>query len=212
MSGIAANLRKPLYINGLHLFMKTSEEIIRLLRNRDQRGISLLFEHYGGPLNGAIARIVRDERVAEEVLQDTLLKVWSKIDLYDPAQAGLFAWMMSIARHTAIDRARLAGYQTVRKSETFDPHVHDGDEDSISSARVDVQALTHDMDPKYLEVLHKMYLEGYTTSAIADELNLPLGTVKTRLRTGLQQLRAKVKSERKLFLGPLLFSLTLLLL
>jgi len=188
------------------------DEIVKSLLRRDELGIQSIFEHYGPALNGVIVRIVKDERVAEEVLQDTLLKIWTKIELYDVKQSGLFTWMMGIARNTAIDRVRLKGFQVVHKSESFDALVHHDGGNEITTAPVDIAALTKGMEPKYLEVLTKMYLEGYSTSATAEELNLPLGTVKTRLRTALNLLREKVKSDKSIFLGSLIISLIVLLL
>jgi RNA polymerase sigma-70 factor (ECF subfamily) len=187
-------------------------QIVRYLKERDQKGIRSIFEQYGGALNGIIIRIVRDQRVADEVLQDTLLKIWQKIELYDVGHSGLFAWMTGIARNAAIDRVRLRGFQVNQKSESFDQTVHDSEGERISTASVDVERLTEGMDSKYIEVLHKMYLEGYSTSAVAEALNLPLGTVKTRLRTAITMLREKVKNEKNLFLGSLLFLALLLML
>jgi len=188
------------------------DEIVQLVLKRDERGIRSVFENYGPALNGVIVRIVKDKRIAEEVLQDTLLKIWNKIELFDAGQSGLFTWMMGIARNTAIDRVRLKGFQVTQKSETFDAPVHEKGSNEISTASVDIAALTADMDPKYLDVLSKMYFEGYSTSAAAEALELPLGTVKTRLRTALNLLREKVKSDKSIFLGSLFISLLVLLL
>jgi len=183
------------------------DEIVGLLRRRDESGIRSVFENYGPALNGVIVRIVKDQRISEEVLQDALVKIWNKIELYDAKQSGLFTWMMGIARNTAIDRVRLKGFQVTQKSESFDAPVHDNRVDEISTASVDIDKLTEGMDPKYLDVLQKMYLEGYSTSAAAEALNLPLGTVKTRLRTALTMLREKVKTDKTILLGSVILSI-----
>lgn len=187
-------------------------EIVQLVLRRDESGIRSIFNHYGPALNGVIVRIVKDQRIAEEVLQDTLLKIWNKIELFDASQSGLFTWMMGIARNTAIDRVRLKGFQVTQKSETFDAPVHESRSDEISTAGVDISKLTAGMDPKYLDVLNKMYLEGYSTSAAAEALDLPLGTVKTRLRTALTLLREKVKTDKNILLGSVILSIFVYLL
>lgn len=156
---------------------------------------------YGPALNGVIRRIVRDDRVAEEVLQDTLLKAWRKAGAYDEAAAGLFTWLLVIARHTAIDRVRLRGYQTMRQSVTLDARVHDHVDEPRSTAAVDVAALLAGLDDKYLAVLEKVYFEGHSASTAAEALGIPVGTVKTRLRAGLKQLRTKSKADRAIFFG-----------
>ena len=162
-----------------------------------------------------VSRIVKDKRVAEEVLQDTLLKAWDKIGTYDESTAGLFTWLMVIARHTAIDRVRLKGYQVTQQSVELDAHVHDGEAAAPSAAAVDVASLTADMDAKYLAVLDKVYFEGHSASTAAAALDLPVGTVKTRLRAALKQLRGKVAQDKHIFfntpLAGLLVALSLCL-
>ena len=178
--------------------MTSPDEIVAMLRARDEEGLRLLFVQYGGALNGVIERIVGDRRVAEEVLQDTLVRVWTKVDHYDPAQAGLFAWMLGIARHAALDRVRLRGYHEMRKSESFEAPVHGSEITLTSTAAIDVAALTEGLDAKYLEVLEKMYFEGHSASSAAEALGLPVGTVKTRIRKALQLLRTKIAAEKRL--------------
>ena len=158
-----------------------------------------LFVQYAPALNAVIRRIVKDRRVAEEVLQDTLLKTWDKIGAYDESTAGLFTWLMVIARHTAIDRVRLRGYQVARQSVELDAHVHDGEAAAPTAAAVDVASLTVGMDAKYLDVLEKVYFEGHSASTAAAALDLPVGTVKTRLRAALKHLRGKVERDRQIF-------------
>lgn len=182
-------------------------EIITCLRARDPAGLEALFEQYAAALNGVIRRIVRDERVAEEVLQDTLLKAWNKIDVYDEDTAGLFAWLVIIARHTAIDRVRLKGYQRARKSVELDAHVHDVAGEATSAAALDIEALTTGLEAKYRDVLAKVYFEGHSASTAAEALNLPVGTVKTRLRAALKSLRHKVISDKRVFFGTFLVAI-----
>ena len=130
----------------------TPTDIIARLRARDPEAVKAIFTQYAPALNGVIRRIVRDERVAEEVLQDTLLKVWNKIDTYDETAAGFFTWLMVIARNTAIDRVRLRGYQVSQTSIELEALVHDRAESPASTAGVDVHSLTTDMEAKYLDV------------------------------------------------------------
>ena len=193
--------------------MSVPDDIITLLRARDERGLRLLFEHYGGALNGIIERIVGDQRVAEEVLQDVLVRAWTKVEQYDAAQAGFFAWLMGIARYAALDRVRLRGYREMRKSESFRAPVHERGVTTTSTAGLDIAALTEGLEPKYVEVLEKLYFEGHSASSAAEVLDLPIGTVKTRVRKALQLLRSKIKSEKRLppSIGVLTGLLTLLL-
>lgn len=140
-----------------------------------------------------------------------MLKIWDKIEQFDETKSSLFTWISVIARNTAIDKVRLKSYQNRNKTEDLEPHVYDYGHSENNTSKIDVQRLTVNLDPKYKIVLDKMYLEGYSQSDIAKELDIPLGTVKTRLRKAISILRNELKDEKKLFLGMLMASLLILL-
>lgn len=93
--------------------METTE-LVRLLKVKDERGLAYLFDHYAAALNGIIFRIVLSDKLAEEILQQTFLKIWDKIDSYDADKSTLFTWMSRIARNSAIDAKRLKNMKTCR--------------------------------------------------------------------------------------------------
>ncbi len=188
-----------------------TQQIIQSIRKRDQNGLSHLYKNYSASIFGIISRTVKEKEIAEEVLQQTMLKVWDKIDQFDDTKSSLFTWISVIARNTAIDKVRLKSYQNRNKTEDIEPHVYDYGHSENNSSKIDVQRLTLNLDPKYKIVLDKMYLEGYSQSDIAKELDIPLGTVKTRLRKAISILRNELKDEKKLFLGMLMASLLILL-
>jgi len=162
-----------------------------------------LYNKYSASLYGIILRIVKDKEISEEILQQTMLKVWNKFDSYDSDKSGLFTWASRIARNSAIDKIRLKSYQNNRKSESLDKVVHIDDTTSDRTSKIDVTMLTKNLDEKYRIVLDKIYLQGYSQSDVAKELNIPLGTVKTRLRKAILILREELKNEKDLFLGIL---------
>ena len=188
--------------------IKTTE-IISLLRNKDERGLSLLYDQYAPALLGQIVNVVGDHAVAEEVLQQTMLKIWNGISSYDESKAGLFAWMSRIARNTAIDKGRLKSFQRNKKTETVDLHVNSLKDREINTSGIDVDKLVKNLDDKYKVVLDYVYLLGYSQSEAAEALDIPLGTVKTRLRGAIKILRNELKDEKSLFFG--LFVLIMLL-
>jgi len=171
-----------------------------------------LYNQYGGAIFGIISRIIKDGMVAEEVLQQTMLKAWKNIDLYNPDKSSLYTWLHSIARNSAIDKVRLKSYQNQQKTDTINPNVHEGRAAKIATDKIDVDKITASLDEKYKVVLDKMYLEGYSQREIADELDIPLGTVKTRLRKAILFLREELKGEKALFIGMLLSLAALLIL
>lgn len=186
-----------------NFFRIKEQQTLELLLARDQKGLRDLYADYGQAVYGVISRIVKQDGLAEEVLQQTMLKAWNGIGSYDPDKSALFTWLAAIARNTAIDAVRLKRYQNQQKTDSFDPHVHDSGTHYDEAAALDVQKLTKNLDEKYRFVLDKAYLEGYSQAEIADEFNLPLGTVKTRLRKAIAILRDQLRSEKSLFIGIL---------
>ena len=141
---------------------------------------------------GIIFRIVKHEEIAEEILQDVFLKVWEKIGSYDSSKGKLFTWMLNIARNQAIDKTRSKEISKGRKTDDLDNLVSRIDSQEHAELQVDSIGLTELLDRLPEEqrfVVNYLYLKGYTQSELAEEFTIPLGTVKTRLRLALIELR-----------------------
>lgn len=186
-------------------------EIIRLLKAKDERGLTYLFDHYAGALNGIISRIVLSEKLSEELLQQTFLKIWDKIDSYDADKATLFTWMSRIARNNAIDAKRLKKFENNQKTDSLDLSIHNRKTEQQSSDTMDIKTLLSKLDEKHKSVIDHIYLKGYSHSEAAKKLDLPLGTIKTRLRNGLKELRLFIGDEKDLFLNIIILVITTLL-
>jgi len=178
-------------------------ELIRLLKNKDERGLSYLIDNYASALNGIIYRIVLSEKLAEEILQQTFLKIWGKIDSYDSDKSTLFTWMARIARNSAIDAKRLKKYENNQITDSLDLSIHNRKTENQPTDALDVSSLLNSLDEKHKIVLDHIYLQGYSHSEAAKKLDLPLGTIKTRLRNGLKELRAFIGDEKNLFMTML---------
>lgn len=136
--------------------------------------------------------MVKHEDVAEEVLQDVFLKIWDKIDSYDSSKGKLFTWMLNIARNQAIDKTRSKEISKGRKTDDIDNLVGRIDKADYGEQKVDSIGLTEvlvKLPEEQRFVIEKLYLEGYTQSEVAEEFNIPLGTVKTRTRMAMIELR-----------------------
>jgi len=148
-------------------------------------------------LYGAIFRIIRKEEIAEEVLQDVFLKIWDKIESYDAAKGRLFTWMLNLAKNQAIDKTRSKEISRENKTgglENFVSGVNKGEfvEQRIDSIGVKEILIGLPEDQKF--IVEQLYFKGYSQSELADEFNIPLGTVKTRLRIAMKQLRLILKA------------------
>ncbi len=184
--------------------------IFEAIRQRKQRGIEALYAAYGGALYQQILQLVPVAEEAQEILQDVFLKVWEKIDSYDPSAGRPYTWMARIARNRAIDHLRSAGKRREAKTDSLTPIVSNDNRlaevfhtDHIGLAKV-VSAL----DTDHRLIIEYLYFKDYSQSEAAEALNIPLGTIKTRSRRALQQLRTMLGTELLTFcLAYLLASL-----
>jgi RNA polymerase sigma factor (sigma-70 family) len=166
--------------------------IARLIK-KDQSALDYLYDHYSSALYGVVFRILKKEETAEEVLQDIFLKVWDKIESYDPSKGKLFTWMINIARNQAIDKTRSKEASKGKKTDDIDLLVNKIDRQENTEMEVDAIGLKEVLlklseDQRF--IVTQLYLKGYTQSEVAEEFDIPLGTVKTRLRLAMIELRS----------------------
>jgi len=172
----------------------TESELVQLLKQRQQHAFSYLYDHYSGALLSVIAGIVPDAALAEDVLQDVFVKIWRQIESYDATKGRLFTWMLNIARNASIDTLRSKGFQNSRQNREMTENVYDAA--GTVSTNTDVMGLrkvVHQLKPEYKVLIELSYFEGFTQDEISKMLDIPLGTVKTRLRTALMQLKQQLK-------------------
>ncbi|TCC90635.1 sigma-70 family RNA polymerase sigma factor [Pedobacter frigiditerrae] len=178
----------------LHISTAPSAEEILVtgLKNGDTKSIEKLYKMYASSLMGIISRIVKFDEVAEDVLQDTFLKIWKSIAHYDASKGRLFTWMANLAKNTAIDQVRSKNYLKYNVTDEIEDRLTKIDQEnliSINPDRIGLKQLTEKLKQDQFEIIQLFYFEGYTQSEVAKELNIPLGTVKTKLRQSILALR-----------------------
>ena len=190
-----------------------TEDIRLRILQKDEEGLRLLYQHFGHTLYGIAFRMLNNHAYAEDALQKCFLKVWNGMDQFDPARSTLFTWMARIIRNVVIDMKRLRSYQLEAQSETIDPHVHANKKVAhINTARIDTSELLDGLEEKYAFVLEHLYLKGYSQSELSEAFDIPLGTIKTRVKKALDILKEKLNKEKGSFLGfSLIFIVTLLI-
>jgi len=151
-----------------------------------------LYDMYSTALYGVIYRIVSNEDLAEDLLQESFVKIWNSFASYDENKGRLFTWMVNVARHLAIDTLRSKDFRNQSKTDVVDEQTNlDKDEkySEIHQDGVGIKELLAKLRPQDKEILDLVYFKGYTHVEVSDELNLPLGTVKTRLRSAIITLK-----------------------
>lgn len=151
-----------------------------------------MYDHYSGALYGVIFRILKKEEIAEEVLQDVFMKIWDRFDNYDPSKGRLFTWMVNVARNQAIDKTRSKEISKDKKTGDIENVVSRIDSEDYIEQHIEaigVRDMLTSLPDEQRFVVEYLYLKGYSQSELAEEFNIPLGTVKTRARMAMQQLR-----------------------
>ncbi len=176
-----------------------SQRLIERLRARDTAALAELYDRYGSLVYTIVLRIARDTATAEDLTQDVFLRVWNRIPTFDVERGSLSSWMLTIARHSAIDFLRSRGGKQSRLNLSIDAMerpLAGGNAESELQTATDarkVRAAMAKLDPKHRELLELAYFDGLSQSELAERLELPLGTVKTWVRTALRQLREDLR-------------------
>lgn len=147
---------------------------------------------YSSSLYGIIYRVVQHQELAEDILQETFVKIWHSFTSFDPEKGRLFTWMVNIARNLSIDKIRSKDFRNNSKNQDIENTVNSIDEQkntAINPELLGVKDLVDRLKPDQKTILDLIYFRGYTHVEAADELGIPLGTVKTRLRMGIITLR-----------------------
>jgi RNA polymerase sigma-70 factor (ECF subfamily) len=172
--------------------------LVERLQSKDVLALNYLYDSYGKALFGVLCRIVGSEEQAEEVLQDAFLKIWDKIGSYDPNKGRLYTWMVNISRNLAIDKLRSKEISKQKKTDSIDASVYSFDKSNYEETSTDYIGMSKVMEKlsaDQKQVIDLVYLQGYTHSQVADDFDIPLGTVKTRIKSGMSKLRAILKEN-----------------
>jgi len=170
----------------------SEEELIVLLKQKDQKTFTALYDNYSAALYGVILRIVTTDEVAEDVLQEAFVKIWNNFTSYDATKGRLFTWMINIARNLAIDKTRSKDFKNNQKNldvEKIVSYIDSKRNTTFTPDGIGVKEIVAKLKPDYFNVVDLIYFKGYTHVEAAEALNLPLGTVKTRLRMAVMMLK-----------------------
>jgi RNA polymerase sigma-70 factor (ECF subfamily) len=174
----------------------SEESLVALVASGSQEGFRILYDNFSAALYGVIERIVTDQGQAEDVLQDAFLKIWKSFPAYSPVKGRLFTWMMNICRNLAIDHVRSRQHKVSQNIQSLESFVGT-EKGSIRMEHLDfigIETALNKLKPEQLHLIQLAYFQGYTQEEIAEEAGIPLGTVKTRIRSALQILRDELRN------------------
>ena len=170
-------------------------DLVTMLKQRDETAYSYLYDHYSGSLYAVILNIVPDRELANDQLQEVFIKIWKQIDSYDQNKGRLFTWMLNIARNASIDAVRSKNYQKgQRNTELTENMYSSAGSTQTETDKIGLKKIVYKLKEEYRVLVELSYFQGYTQDEISKILKIPLGTVKTRLRSALIQLKQVIKS------------------
>ncbi len=173
----------------------TEQDLVKALKEREKAAFNYLYDYYSGALYTIVKQIVQNGELANDVLQDVFVNIWRKMDSYDPAKGRLFTWMLNIARNASIDALRSKSYQNTQKNQEITDNVNNISGQSIQSNLDTIGLKKHllKLKPELRTLIDLAYFKGYTQEEISEIEEIPLGTVKTRIRNALIQLRSFIQ-------------------
>lgn len=173
----------------------SEQELVALLNQQDNDAFNYLYDHYSGALFTIVNQIVPDKDTASDVLQEVFVNIWKKIDSYDAAKGRLFTWMLNIARNAAIDKVRSKGYRDNQRNQPMAESESSGMGMSTNPMINDIglKKVLTTLNEEYRKLIDLSYFQGFTHEEIAKMMGIPLGTVKTRIRSAISQLRTLIR-------------------
>ena len=168
--------------------------LIERIVARDQAAVGELYDRHCRLLFGLILRIIRDRGEAEEILQDVFVLVWTRAETYDVSIGPPAAWLVRVARNRAIDRLRANNVRLRAVESVPEPEPVENPESRarVSEQQRAVARALESLPPDQRVLIEQAYFLGLTQSELAERFKLPLGTVKTRIRTGMLALREQL--------------------
>jgi RNA polymerase sigma-70 factor (ECF subfamily) len=176
-------------------------ELVARLRSRDRAALEVLYDRYAHRVYSLALSIVRDQQAAEDITQELFIHLWQYPHLYESERGAFVSWLLRSARNRAIDvlRRRSRDYQVGVRFDTMSALAQDDPDDLVLRADVaaGLRRALAELDSGLREVLELAYFSGLTQREIAERLGLPLGTVKTRVRTALRRLAEALAGDRE---------------
>jgi RNA polymerase sigma-70 factor, ECF subfamily len=166
-----------------------------MLLDGSTSSFQILYERFSDALYGILFRIVHDEEQAADLLQDAFLKIWQQAQKYDATKGTVFTWMLNVTRNLALDKLRSAEFSKKKQTFSLEDNVNTYERSSSNDhaeRAADVVEMVSRLQPQHKQLIEMVYIQGYTQAEVADILAIPLGTVKTRIRSALQYLRSQV--------------------
>lgn len=168
------------------------EDLIQSLKSGERPAFEYLYDNYSGALFGIINKMINDQQLSEDILQESFVKVWNNFSAYDPSKGRLFTWMVNLTRNLTIDTIRSKSYKKQAKIQRTENAVGNVTNNANENAKFDslgIRTQVELLKEDQREIIDLAYFNGFTQEEISKQLGIPLGTVKTRMRAAISVLK-----------------------
>lgn len=172
------------------------EELISRLSNKDKNALYAIYDKYSGALYGVILRMSRNEVIAQDLLQETFIKIWQKIDSYDATKGKFYTWAYRIAKNTTLNALRKP--ELLIQSEDLSVYTNKKQEETVPDYAA-LSGAIKTLEPHHQEAISLVYFRGYTHREAYVQMGVPLGTFKSYIRQALNLLRESYNKELVIF-------------
>ena len=170
----------------------TQDDLLKLIKEKNPKSFDYLYDMYSLSLYGVIHNIVKDREEAEDLLQDVMVKIWNNLSTYDSSKGRFYTWIVNIARNTAIDKYRSKDFNNNRKNlstDNFVSVIKDSYNLSGSTDAIGIKKFIDKLKPTCVKIIDLLFFKGFTHKEASEELEIPIGTIKTRNRACIGELR-----------------------
>ncbi|MGV7107837.1 RNA polymerase sigma factor [Flavobacterium sp. U410] len=171
------------------------ELLFAALSKKDNQSFTLLYDNYSKNLYGVIYNLIRNKEEAEDILQEVFIKIWNNLDTYNESKGRLYTWMLNITRNTTIDKLRSKNFNNSLRNSSIDNFVYMLEDNSKTINKIDAIGIKKFIDklkPKCIQLIELLFFRAYTQQEASEELEIPLGTVKTQNRNCMNELRMMI--------------------
>lgn len=170
----------------------TQDELVTLINKKDEQAFDYLYDMYAQSLFGVIENIIKNKAQSEDVLQEVMVKIWRNLPQYDPEKGRFFTWIVNIARNSAIDKYRSKAYKKERQNLDANNFVHSIETHASLNNQVNsigIEKFIKKLKPACIKIIDLLFFKGFTHKEASENLKIPLGTLKTRNRACIHELR-----------------------
>jgi len=168
------------------------DQLVSNFQNKDEKAFETLYNMYSESMHGVIYNIVRDHNIAQEVMQDVFIKAWHNADTHSSKKGRFFTWILNIARNAAIDKTRSKNFKKAKQNlnaDFFVDIIQNSESLEDQTDAIGIKKFVSKLKQKCIEVIELLYFKGYTQKEASEALEMPIGTIKTRNRNCINELR-----------------------